>query len=376
MDADSCFESFASIAGDLLRQGQLPLIPPPASASEDVVRERLRRVVHEIGNPLAIIQNYLATLKAKYAQNNLGTRELGIVSDEIGRLTKILDSALQDSGAMHSEVGAVKLNPLIENLVVLCRSSGFVAKGVDIRTELFADPPELLTDSDRFKQLLLNLLKNAVEAMPGGGIIRVGTAPWGNGVRPTHIEIRIRIPAREFPRGPGPPLSAGIEQQGAESSGRRPGDRRPTGRRTVRADQLPLVRSRQGAANPAAAGQAMNSLSIVPRSELRSAAHGGKHAELSAAHAANLLKTRRLVVVDDDDAFRMSLCDLLHSHGYPMPESCSGGRDLIRLLMEGASCDLRAARSDHAGSGRPRRAQGCCARPSSRWPWWWSAATA
>jgi signal transduction histidine kinase len=189
-----CFESFASIAGDLLRQGErsLAAAPAPTNPGEDALRERLRRVVHEIGNPLAIIQNYLSTLKAKYAESTIGIRELGIVTEEIDRLTRILHDALHDSGESQSRVDAIKLNPLIENLVALCRNSGFVAKTVEIRTELFAETLELWTDSDRLKQLLLNLLKNALEAMPaGGGLIRVGTAPWGNGVGPTHIEIRI-----------------------------------------------------------------------------------------------------------------------------------------------------------------------------------------
>ena len=81
----------------------------------------------------------------------------------------------------------------------------------------------------------------------------------------------------------------------------------------------------------------MNSLSIVPRSELHSSVDAE---QILAIDAAQLLKTRRLVVVDDDEAFRVSLCDLLHSRGYPMPHACSGGRDLIRLLMEGAPFDL------------------------------------
>jgi putative nucleotidyltransferase with HDIG domain len=191
-----CFESFARLAGDLVRQGVAPGLAAPTPVStpavDDVVHERLRRVVHEIGNPLAIIQNYLATLKAKYAESNIGVRELGIVSDEIGRLTRILQSALHDSGKSPGEIGPIKLNALIENLLTLCRSSGFVTPSVELRTELFADTPELWTDSDRLKQLLLNLIKNAVEALPvGGGLVRVGTAPWGNGAAPTHIEIRI-----------------------------------------------------------------------------------------------------------------------------------------------------------------------------------------
>jgi diguanylate cyclase (GGDEF)-like protein/PAS domain S-box-containing protein len=73
------------------------------------------------------------------------------------------------------------------------------------------------------------------------------------------------------------------------------------------------------------------SLAIVPRSGQHSPADTER---LPRTHAASLLKTRRLVVVDDDAAFRMSLCDLLQSHGYPAPKSCSGARDLISLLME------------------------------------------
>lgn len=94
------------------------------------------------------------------------------------------------------------------------------------------------------------------------------------------------------------------------------------------------------------------SLTVVPRDEHPSlAAHSANsadsahtadaanslHAEHSAPAAANAVraaKAHRLVVVDDDDAFRTSLCDLLESHGYPPPVACSGARHLIRLLME------------------------------------------
>jgi len=74
-----------------------------------------------------------------------------------------------------------------------------------------------------------------------------------------------------------------------------------------------------------------HNLAIVPRSDRQPSAPG---AALSVSRVADLRSTRRLVVVDDDDAFRQSLCDLLESRGYPPPVSCSGARNLIRLLME------------------------------------------
>ena len=189
-----CFEDFARMAGELLRKaGAAASLPAtPENPGADAMRERLRRVVHEVGNPLSIIRNYLATLEAKCAGNDIGARELGIVAQEIGRVSTILQSALQEPDAEKPAVGAVALNAVIEDLAALCRSSGFAAAAVDIQTELFADPPDLWIDGDRLKQLLLNLLKNAMEAMAAqGGVVRVSTAPWGSGSGPSHVEIRI-----------------------------------------------------------------------------------------------------------------------------------------------------------------------------------------
>lgn len=77
-------------------------------------------------------------------------------------------------------------------------------------------------------------------------------------------------------------------------------------------------------------------LAIVPRGDRSPAAASDAFAAAATAHAA---KSHRLVVVDDDDAFRHSLCVLLESHGYAAPVSCASARHLIRLLME-APCDL------------------------------------
>lgn len=189
-----CFKHFGRMAGDLLRNATDPasntstLVDPSA----DALRARMHRVVHEISNPLSIIQNYLATLESKFAASEISVRELGIVSEEIGRVSKILQSALQEPEKDQPEVGAISLNQMIEDLVALCRASSFVARSVEIQTDLFANPPELWSDHKRIKQLLLNLLKNAMEVLAAeGGVVRVCTAPWGNGSGPSHIEIRV-----------------------------------------------------------------------------------------------------------------------------------------------------------------------------------------
>jgi len=189
-----CIERFSMLAGDLLQkatQAEGKVTVPDSTGSEEF-RERLHRVVHEVSNPLSIIENYLSTLEKKYVANDLDMRELGIISDEIVRVTKILQSTLNDSKDERVEEGFIKLNSLIEDMVALCISSGFIDDSVKIRTDLLGNPPDLWSDPDRLKQLLLNLLKNAIEAVsPFGGVVQIATAPWGSGVGATHIEIRI-----------------------------------------------------------------------------------------------------------------------------------------------------------------------------------------
>lgn len=199
LEQSPCFEHFGRMAGDLLHKTRtLPSNGGSSSANPavDALRSHVRRVVHEIGNPLSIIQNYLSTLETKYAESEGDGYELGIVKEEISRVAKILQTILQEPGAAQPATGAIKLNPLIQDLVALCSASGLVAGPVEIQTDLFADPPALWSDIDRLKQLLLNLLKNAIEAVKAGsaagtGIVRVSTAPWGSRAEPSHIEIRI-----------------------------------------------------------------------------------------------------------------------------------------------------------------------------------------
>jgi HD-like signal output (HDOD) protein/signal transduction histidine kinase len=199
LEQSPCFEHFGRMAGDLLHKTRtLPDSDGPSQSNPgvDALRSHVRQVVHEIGNPLSIIQNYLSTLETKYTEGDGGGYELGIVKEEISRVAKILQTILQEPGAGQPETGAIKLNQLIQDLVALCSATGLVAGSVDIQTDLFADPPALWSDVDRLKQLLLNLLKNAMEAVSAGGaeganIVRVSTAPWGSSKEPSHIEIRI-----------------------------------------------------------------------------------------------------------------------------------------------------------------------------------------
>lgn len=172
-------------------------------SDSDALRIHVRKAVHEVSNPLSIIQNYLSTLESQCAASGNSGHEFGVVKDEISRVSKILQTVLEAPGGGQPEVAAIDLNRLIEDLVSLCRSSRFGPGSVELHTDLFANPPALWTRGDQLKQLLLNLLKNAMEAVAtqSPGIVRVSTAPWGSSLDPTHVEIRVEDSGPGIPAG-------------------------------------------------------------------------------------------------------------------------------------------------------------------------------
>lgn len=194
-----CLEEFIGMAGRLFarrtrRSGGAAVGQENRLNHSTNDRRQLQQLVHEVGNPLAVIQNYLALLEHKFIERDIDRRELQIVSDEIERLSRLLKSAAddrQESGERKETT--VNLRRLIEDMVDLCRpaASPFERK-IDIVTELDAALSVMSSQRDALRQLVLNLLKNALEALSAeGGVIRVSTRPWANEKGPQFAEICI-----------------------------------------------------------------------------------------------------------------------------------------------------------------------------------------
>ena len=134
-------------------------------------RENAHRVVHEINNPLAIIKNYLSVLDEKLIREEPVSGELSILNEEIDRIGNILD---EFSGAEPKiQEQPTDINKIIKQLVSLFRESKFLPASVHIGTQLSGNFYEIDASSDLVKQVLVNLLKNSVEALPHGGLIEV-----------------------------------------------------------------------------------------------------------------------------------------------------------------------------------------------------------
>jgi signal transduction histidine kinase len=137
---------------------------------------RTRKIVHEINNPLSIIKNYLKVLTLRTDEKTSGMDELRIIDEEINRVTGLIKSLTAPTENIPGHLETLDVNATITDILGLFRKS--LPAGTVIRLEQDLDTrlPAIVSDRNRLKQALINLLKNAMEAIPDGGTIHVSTS--------------------------------------------------------------------------------------------------------------------------------------------------------------------------------------------------------
>lgn len=141
-----------------------------ASVAEDY-REAARKVVHEVNNPLSIIKNYLSVLDSKLERQEPVAGEMSILNEEIDRVGKIV-TGLAELKPSIRENGA-EVNRVIRDVVRLFRDTEFIPSSIQIIAHTHDLPSEVEGSADMLKQILVNLVKNAIEAMPSAGEINI-----------------------------------------------------------------------------------------------------------------------------------------------------------------------------------------------------------
>jgi two-component system, NtrC family, nitrogen regulation sensor histidine kinase NtrY len=147
--------------------------------------EMARQVAHEIKNPLTPIKLSAQHLRRAWADrrpdfDEIMERNVDAMLREIDRLGEI-SRAFARFGTPRQEVEepeAVELRRTVEETLVLYRGSG---DGLAYHTEFHPDlPPRVVARTGELKEVLVNLLENAREALNGGGSVRVQAAPLGD----------------------------------------------------------------------------------------------------------------------------------------------------------------------------------------------------
>jgi len=175
-------EAALSLRVEQLRERQLRRIQSERAEASFAIA---RKVVHEVNNPLGIMKNYLKILGIKLKDQGIELDEIGILNEEIDRAAHILGGLTSVSGKKSRKWAPVDINALVNDLVKLTAESLIKEKKVAVHVDLDPALPKLMSARDSLKQILINLMKNASEAMTKGGNLYLktrhrGTPPKGS----------------------------------------------------------------------------------------------------------------------------------------------------------------------------------------------------
>ena len=134
-------------------------------------QEDSHRIAHEVNNPLTIIRNYLGVLDDKLTRQETVSEELSILKEEIDRVSHLITEYA--GGNPKTQRTVTEVTTVIKDLVRLFAESKFLPASVKIVALSPVGSTEVRGSSDVLKQILINLLKNAIEAVPAGGHIEM-----------------------------------------------------------------------------------------------------------------------------------------------------------------------------------------------------------
>ncbi|HEX5707765.1 MAG TPA: ATP-binding protein, partial [Pyrinomonadaceae bacterium] len=154
-------------------------------------------IAHEVNNPLEAIKNslYLLTTSRNEESN---ARFLDVARRETERVSHIIRQML-GFARRSGEVEWVSVNDILEETLVLVEKKMKQA-GVRVVRSLDRGLPRVRARADQLRQVFLNLILNAQQAMEGGGEVGISTSLYGQALQPT-VSIRISDTGRGINEG-------------------------------------------------------------------------------------------------------------------------------------------------------------------------------
>lgn len=158
-----------------------------AEAIKDAISQRLAAIEelagmvgHDLRNPLAGINGAVYYLRTRYESkmDAKGKEMLKIIEDNIAYSDKIVNDLLEYSRRIKLECVDTSAKTLIKESLSIVN----IPKNIELN-DLTEDATELTVDADKMKRVVVNLIKNAVEAMPQGGSLTIRSMKIGNGVK-------------------------------------------------------------------------------------------------------------------------------------------------------------------------------------------------
>ncbi len=155
----------------LLRENQSYLLQAERWAD---IGKLATTVAHEVKTPLVAIGGFARRALKRSEQGKQISNELEIILKETERLEKITSEILDYSKPTQLNYEKKDLNLLIREALEVLKDK-LRYNGIKLRTKLSLENPVINMDPKRIEQVLFNLIENAIEAMPQGGVLTVKT---------------------------------------------------------------------------------------------------------------------------------------------------------------------------------------------------------
>src|SRR5437773_185581 len=176
---------------------------------EVIRRDFVANVSHELRTPLTAMKGYAETLLGPAGDDRETRRRfLSVIDRHSERLGRLIDDLLTLSdlelGRSPLRLGMVAVAPAVEDVLQIL-SDPAARGGVDLGAQVDPAIPALEADADRFRQVLINLVDNAIKYTSGGGRVCVRAAAARGAEHEGMVEIAVEdtgvgIPAQDLPR--------------------------------------------------------------------------------------------------------------------------------------------------------------------------------
>ena len=157
-------------------------------------------VAHEINNPLTGVLTFSSLLLRHTDENDPQREDLETIVQETNRCKEIVKGLLEFSRQTEPHKKQGDVNEIIREALSLMENQALI-QSVKVVQELNADVPGIVVDTDQIQQVFINVILNALDAMPEGGTLRVRSdlasegcavqvvfSDTGDGIPPEHMD--------------------------------------------------------------------------------------------------------------------------------------------------------------------------------------------
>lgn len=134
-----------------------------------VIGQLAAGVAHEIRNPLTALKGFTQLLKSRYPEQ---PHYFNIMANEIDRINLIVNEFMTLAKPHFSQFHIGRLEPILQSVISILETQAILLN-VEMTVTIEQQMPTVYCNENQLKQVFLNVIKNALEAMPDGGEVEI-----------------------------------------------------------------------------------------------------------------------------------------------------------------------------------------------------------